>query len=283
MSKYYIMMPTGYIEELQQSGNRAKSRAFMEYFIDMHNESVNSIRFYKESWGVSVGTVHNWIKDFSIEIEKFFTYWNLKNNSHYSSVKKIDEHKMNTSKNENEHLNNDKHSITSCLSKDVLNTSKNENEHELNKDTNSNNIDNNINADSSESTNIKNDSKSKYSINFEILWNRYDKKSSNKGRSQTIYLRRWKNTDIKILLEAIDKYKSTIDLTYLKDFDGFLNGLIDTYVPKRAWIIDRNKNKHIGWFYDNENKFITDSHSILKLDSSNIANYIADKRFGYIA
>lgn len=283
MSKYYIMMPTGYIEELQQSGNRAKSRAFMEYFIDMHNESVNSIRFYKESWGVSVGTVHNWIKDFSIEIEKFFTYWNLKNNSHYSSIKKIDEHKMNTSKNENEHQNNDKHSITSCLSKDVLNTSKNENEHELNKDTNSNNIDNNINADSSESTNIKNDSKSKYSINFEILWNRYDKKSSNKGRSQTIYLRRWKNTDIKILLEAIDKYKSTIDLTYLKDFDGFLNGLIDTYVPKRAWIIDRNKNKHIGWFYDNENKFITDSHSILKLDSSNIANYIADKRFGYIA
>ena len=84
------------------------------------------------------------------------------------------------------------------------------------------------------------------------------------------------------MLEAIDKYKASIDLTYLKDFDGFLNGLIDTYIPKRAWVLDKNGTKHIGWFYDIENKFISDSNLNLKLESSNIANYITDKRFGYI-
>ena len=125
--------------------------------------------------------------------------------------------------------------------------------------------------------------KNSYSANFEILWNRYDKKTSNKGRSQSIYLRKWKNTDIKIMIEAIDKYKSTIDLTYLKDFDGFLNGVIDTYIPRRAWIVDKNGNKHLGWFYDNENKFISDELKPLNIKSNDIANYIDNKRFGYVA
>jgi len=121
-----------------------------------------------------------------------------------------------------------------------------------------------------------------YTSNFEIIWNRYDKKSSNKARSQTIYNRRWKDSPIELILQAIDKYKSSIDLTYLKDFDKFLDGMIDSYIPAKVWIVDKENKKHIGYFYDNENLFISDENLKLQLESSNIALYIASKRFGYM-
>lgn len=283
-NKYYVMVPTSYVERLQQEGKRDKARAFLEYFLDMHNDNVNSFRFYQNSWGLkSSSTPVVWIKEFKEEISKFFTFWELKNNSHYSSVSKTIEQKSNTKETSIEHQKHNTDSINTDISKHQSNTKETAIEHQSNKDTNSNNI-NNINADSSESAseNIDN-KKNSYSANFEILWNRYDKKSSNKGRSQTIYNRKWKNTDIKIMIEAIDKYKSSIDLTYMKDFDGFLNGLIETFIPRRAWVIDSNKNKHLGWFYDNENKFISDEQLKLTLESSNLVNYIKTKRFGYIA
>ena len=69
MSKYYVMMPTEYVEKLQQEGKRDKARAFLEYFIDMHNDSVNSFRFYQQSWGLkSSSTPTVWIKEFKEEI-----------------------------------------------------------------------------------------------------------------------------------------------------------------------------------------------------------------------
>lgn len=258
MSKYYVMMPTGYVEKLQQDGKRDKARAFLEYFLDMHNDNINSFRFYQQSWGLrSSSTPVVWIKEFKEEISKFFTFWELKNSSHYSAISKTIEQKSNTKENQIEHQSNE--------------------------DTKNSNI-NNINADSNESADQNPSSKkNSYSANFEILWNRYDKKTSNKNRSQSIYFKRWNNTDIKIIMEAIDKYKAAIDLTYQKDFDGFLNGVIDTYVPRRAWVIDSKQNRHLGWFYDNENKFISDSAVPLKLESSYIAEYIANKRFGYVA
>ncbi|RXK03800.1 MULTISPECIES: hypothetical protein [Arcobacteraceae] len=284
MSKYYAMVPTGYVEALQQKGKREKARAFLEYFLDMHSDSVNSVRFYKNSWNLSSsGTTHKWIKEFKLEIEKFFTYWSIKNESHYSSVSNKSEPKVNTSKSESEQQKQNQSTNNKDFQKTKGNTSKSESEQQLNKDSNSIN-NSNINAESEDSANENSSNKrNSYSANFEILWNRYDKKSSNKGRSQTIYKRRWKNTDIKILIEAIDKYKNSIDLTYQKDFDGFLNGLIDSYVPKRAWIKDKNSKEHRGWFYDNENLFISDEQNKLKIESSNVAAYIQEKRFGYIA
>jgi hypothetical protein len=283
MSKYYAMVPTSYVEKLQQSGKREKARAFIEYFLDMHNDSVNSIRFYQKSWNLSSsGSTHKWIKEFKIEISKFFTYWELKNETHYSSVQKESEQKQNTLKNKSEHQNNTTNTINTKDSKTQVNTIKNQSEHKVNKDSNTNNI-YNINADSNESATTKSSNKKSYSANFEILWNRYDKKTSNKGRSQTIYKKKWKNTDIKILIEAIDEYKSKTDFTYLKDFDGFLNGVIDTYIPRRAWVVDTNKNKHIGWFYDSRNKFISDTQEKLTIESQKIADYIEANRFGYVA
>lgn len=277
----YLMIPTDYINALLMSGQREKASSFSEYFIDMSQDEVNSVRFYAQRWAVGKSSVLEWMKEFKEEIAKFHAYWSLKNDSYYNSAKnkngqqsdkeniKIGHKNMNEAQEiEPSKIKTDKENIKNGQQSDKdLNT--------INKD--------NINADSKESAeqNISS-KKNSYSPNFEILWNRYDKKSSNKNRSQSIYFKRWKNTDIKIMMEAIDKYKAAIDLTYQKDFDGFLNGVIDSYVPKRAWVIDSKQNRHLGWFYDNENKFISDEQLKLTLESSNLVNYIEAKRFGYI-
>ena len=271
-----VYVPSDYYRELKfKKNNRPKARAFMEYYDDIDLGEHNSVRFYATSWGIAVGTAHGWIDDFKTEIDKYYATRQLRSDGHYSYAK-----------NENERTEQNEVNKKELSNTDNIDTSKVSNEqteqNQMNKGLNAS-ISNNINADSNESTDKISDKANKnYGVNFEILWNRYDKKTSNKGRSQTIYNRRWKNTDIKIMIEAIDKYKASIDLTYLKDFDGFLNGLIDTYIPKRAWVLDKNGTKHIGWFYDIENKFISDTNLNLKLESSNIANYITDKRFGYI-
>ncbi|MCG3680269.1 hypothetical protein [Aliarcobacter butzleri] len=247
----------------------------MEYYDDNDMGEHNSVRFYANSWNVAIGTAHGWIDDFKIEIDKYYATRQLMNEKQYSYAKNQNEHFEQNQVNKIELTNNDNIEIVKS------NTEQNE-QNQMNKGLTAS-LSNNINADSNESADENLDSKKKsYSANFEILWNRYDKKTSNKGRSQTIYNKKWKTTDIKIMLEAIDKYKSSIDLTYLKDFDGFLNGLIETYIPRRAWVIDSKEQKHLGWFYDSENKFISDSFVPLKLESSYIADYIANKRFGYI-
>ena len=271
-----VYIPSDYYRELKfKKNNRAKARAFMEYYDDNDMGEHNSVRFYANSWSVAIGTAHAWIDDFKEEIDKYYATRQLRSDGHYSYAKNTTEHFEQNEMNKNIESNND--NIVDCK-----NTSEHFEQNEMNKGLNAS-INNNINADSNESTDKQSSKSNKnYSANFEILWNRYDKKSSNKGRSQTIYNRRWKNTDIKIMIEAIDKYKASIDLTFLKDFDGFLNGLIDSFVPKRAWIVDKNEIKHIGWFYDSENLFLSDVGARTKLESSNIASYIQDKRFGYI-
>lgn len=126
MSKYYVMMPTGYVEKLQQEGKRDKARAFLEYFLDMHNDSVNSFRFYQQSWGLkSSSTPVVWIKEFKEEISKFFAFWELKNNSHYSAVSKTIEQKSNTLKDEIEHQNSNIKTINTDSQETLSNTKKN--------------------------------------------------------------------------------------------------------------------------------------------------------------
>jgi len=96
MQQYYINLPANYVNKLKQSRKREKARAFMEYFSDMHDDEVNSISFYAESWGKNRGSVQRWIVEFKDEISKFFTFWELKNKQHYSSVKKQMQHQCNT-------------------------------------------------------------------------------------------------------------------------------------------------------------------------------------------
>lgn len=84
----YIMLPIDYIRELKSTGNRAKARSFMEYYDDYEVKEINSFGFYAKSWGISKTQVQAWIKEFKNEIERFFSYWLIKNSQHYSSIQK---------------------------------------------------------------------------------------------------------------------------------------------------------------------------------------------------
>lgn len=282
----YKMYPIDYILELQQKGKREKARCFLEYFNDVQLDNINSISFYGKSWGTvdkakSKGTVFKWIGEFKREIEMFFNYWMLKNKQHYSSVTNQSEQKVNGETNQSERNN----ATTTPMNKGILNSevnyTKDESERKVNQGINT--INNNINAESNDSSN-KNTSNKKhsYSNTFEIIWNLYNKKSSNKNRSFSIYKKRWIGHDIELIKKAIDKYKHNTNPEYYKDFDGFLNGVIDSYVPKKAWVVDANKTKHIGLFYDFENKFISNTNKPLTIESCDIAAHIENKRFGYI-
>jgi hypothetical protein len=84
------MYPVDYVEELNRKGlkGRRKAMAFMSYWHDMQMDEVNSIRFYGEMWGIPKSTAMDWIKEFRNEIERFFAFWSLKNDTHYKSVRK---------------------------------------------------------------------------------------------------------------------------------------------------------------------------------------------------
>ena len=90
MRMNYKSYPTDYIQELNQERGvkgRKKSRAFMEYYNDMEHAEYNSVGFYAKSWEVSKSTAHEWINEYTIEIELFLSHWSLKNKQHYNSVK----------------------------------------------------------------------------------------------------------------------------------------------------------------------------------------------------
>lgn len=94
MRMNYKTYPTDYIQKLNQERGvkgRKKSRAFMEYWNDMEHAMYNSESFYAKSWEVSRSTSHEWIKEYTMEIELFLSHWDLKNKKHYSSVKKATE------------------------------------------------------------------------------------------------------------------------------------------------------------------------------------------------
>ncbi len=91
----YINIPIDYVRSLKNEGKRGKARAFVEYFDDMDTQAINSFSFYAKSWDVSKSTAHDWIKEFKYEIERFFSYWLIKNSDHYSSVQKSAERQPN--------------------------------------------------------------------------------------------------------------------------------------------------------------------------------------------
>ena len=95
MRMNYKSYPTDYVQELKQTGNRKKARAFMEYWDDMEHAMHNTIRFYAKSWDVSVGCTANWIKEFNTEIDLFLDHWHIRNTQHYNYAKKSSEQKVN--------------------------------------------------------------------------------------------------------------------------------------------------------------------------------------------
>jgi len=89
----YINIPIDYVRELKNKNQRAKARAFVEYFDDMDREDINSFSFYAKAWGISKTQTQVWIKEFKYEIERFFSYWLIKNSHYYNSVKKSTDRK----------------------------------------------------------------------------------------------------------------------------------------------------------------------------------------------
>ncbi len=284
----YKLYPVDYITELQQKGKREKARCFLEYFNDFQLDQVNSIGFYGKSWGTkdkpkSKGTVFSWVDEFKREIEMFFNYWTLKNEQHHSSVTNKSERQVNDIKSESERQNTQQSTIVKAIIKDELNDIKSESERQVNQGLNSLN-NNNINAESNDSADKSSSNKKhQYSKSFEIIWNLYNKKTSNKNRAYSIYKKRWIKDDLELIKKAIEKYKVITNYEYIKDFDGFLNGVIDSYIPVRVWIKDKNENIHHGYFYDYENEFVSDDNKKLPIESSKVSEYIEDGRFGYAA
>lgn len=277
----YKMYPIDYIIELQQQGKREKARCFFEYFHDMQLDQINSMGFYAKSWGKKgKGVPSKWIKEFSVEIEKFFGYWQLKNEQHYSCVNSKSGRKVDEQKTTSGHENLSQVAKNQQEPKPKVDAHKSKSGHKMDQGLNTKNI-NNINAQSKDCAN-KIYKKYNYTNEFEILWNLYDKKTSNKKRSQDIYLKRWAKTDSKLLKAAIESYKLNTNSQYYKDFDRFLNGVIDPLIPKKAWIKDKELKIHKGIFYDKNNQFISDSGKAHDIDPSKVARYMELGYFGYI-
>ncbi len=95
MRMNYKSYPTDYVQQLKQSANRKKARAFMEYWDDMEHGDHNTIRFYAKSWDVSVGCTSNWIKEFNHEVDLFIAHWDIRSKKHYNYAKKSSEQKVN--------------------------------------------------------------------------------------------------------------------------------------------------------------------------------------------
>ncbi|MDD5405998.1 MAG: hypothetical protein PHE73_03530 [Sulfurovaceae bacterium] len=96
MRDKYLSMPTDYIGELKESGKNFKAMCFMDYYYDVEYKRVKSYEDYRKDWGLtSKGSVFKWIAEFKNEIERYFNFWVMKNNQHYSSVKKSSERKVN--------------------------------------------------------------------------------------------------------------------------------------------------------------------------------------------
>lgn len=88
MNIAYRNFPTQYADMLRNKGQRGKSRAFWEYHYDMEVGEFHAVRFYAESWGVTKSTADRWIRDFKDEIDLYHSAWWLKNEQHYTHVKK---------------------------------------------------------------------------------------------------------------------------------------------------------------------------------------------------
>ena len=89
----YKLIPTDYYEELCNKGIRSakKAEGFLSYCINGELGHYHAVRYYSVRWEVSVSTAHGWIKEFDKEIDLWASHWQLKNNTHYSNVKKLTE------------------------------------------------------------------------------------------------------------------------------------------------------------------------------------------------
>lgn len=100
MRMNYRIYPIDYVNELLQSGKRKRAMAFMSYWHDMEMGDHHSIGFYAKAWDVSKSTAWDWVQEFKRENDLFDDHRTLKNQQHYSHVKKSAERNERSQPNE---------------------------------------------------------------------------------------------------------------------------------------------------------------------------------------
>ena len=113
LKTHTIAVPSDYVSELRNKGNRKKSRAFIEYFYDIEVGEHNSYGFYAKSWEVSKSTAHSWVEDFNKALETYDAAKELKRITHYKKaienpIKKDDEEYSNFSSRTNRTIKNER-------------------------------------------------------------------------------------------------------------------------------------------------------------------------------
>jgi|GEM_PF-2411696 len=258
MQNYYINVPSNYINKLKQDGKREKARAFMEYFSDMHDDEVNSISFYAQSWGAkdkpkNRGSVQRWIQEFKDEISKYFAFWEIKNTQHYSSVKNQKQHQCNTNAKNNPPL--------STENKDFEKIEATPMQHQCNQDFNNNT------STKTEPSNFATDGE--FNVIYSELRFVASKWLGGKEKIYKSYERVKSYLNIKVLANAYRVYVSELqDSENIVGLSTFIdNEVYLTYLPKKIKI--KSEGEEIEGLYSNE--VLTTNDGAFKLS---IAKYI---------
>lgn len=240
MKQYYINLPANYINFLKQNKKREKARAFMEYFSDMHDDEVNSITFYAQSWGTkdkpkNRGSVQRWITEFKDEISKFFIFWELKNTQHYSSVKNQMQHQCNTKTTNN--------TQQSTNNKDFKETNATPMQHQCNKDLNINTTTKTQNSDFA--------SDGEFNVVYSELRFVAKKWLGGKDNAYKSYEKVKAYLNIKIVAKAYKAYAADLkDSENIVGLSTFLdNEIYLTYLPKEIKI-KNDEEEIIGSYAD---------------------------------
>lgn len=239
MNIAYRNFPTQYADTLRNKGQRQKARAFWEYHYDMEVGEHNAVRFYKESWGVSIGTTHAWINDFKEQIDIYHDAWWLRNQQHYSHAKKLPER---TEQNELNELNTYKsQNIGICVD-----TPERTEQSDLNEALNLNN------NNACEAQNYWNDPK------FNDLFFIYGMNTKFKGRKEEAFEEFRKiDVDIDLLKLAAVQYLNDHDVGNKRyNLTNFLkNEIYLAYMPKRMEIMI--EGEWLVGLYDDKSRLFT--------------------------
>ena len=245
MRMNYKTYPSDYVQELnQQRGlkGRKKSRAFMEYWHDMEHGMHNSESFYAKSWDVARSTAHDWLKEYTIEIELFLSHWSIKNKQHYSSVKNA------TEQNEQSQPSKTSNDTTRNIGNNSISTEQNEQSQPREVF--------NINTNNKAVKEFWHESKE-----FNDLYFVYGVNTKYKGKKEEAYeVFKHIEIDVDLLKLAAMKYLHDPDTEGKRyNLTNFLkNQIYISYLPKRMKLTIDGVQR-VGNYYDDKKLFVSDA------------------------
>jgi len=245
MRMNYKTYPTDYVQQLNQDRGikgRKKSRAFMEYWNDMEHGLHNSESFYAKSWDISRSTAHDWVKEYTIEIELFLSHWDIKNKQHYSSVKNA------TEQNEQSKTSKTSNDISHNIGN--IDTLTEQNEQSQPREVF------NINTNNKAPKEFWHESKE-----FNDLYFVYSMNTKYKGKKDEAYeVFKTVEIDVNLLKLATMKYLHDPETEGRRyNLTNFLkNQIYISYLPKRMKLI-LDGVVRVGKYYDDKKLFVSDA------------------------